>query len=556
MVQLEQSKDMSPSLGVDEIESAPNAFPFLKRGLSKAFICRVPPGKTFLLALRPQLDPTNLSNLHAFSLLTNAGKSASQLDVSKLVLSDVCRPTMVRLTHATDRPVAKAAITMVPALTSNYASVTDPKNVFLGANVDPWSTSKVALIAKWDEMTDDPNQNSYSKKPLEAQLWESSIGKKSDTGKIDPIKTQFPFSDNRYRRLVISARGTARYGDVFGKGDRQSRTLDSDPVTLDILATSEPKIPDIEYVLPNLRWEVSREKRTRTMGLTVVLNRPWFSSGTGEQLAVIVAPCTNKSGPIVDSIAASFDPNEENKVSAWGVFNDWLPALPQGAAKEGIQILMDTARSKDKDDAAPPRDTDNFSIVNVGGKDYWALLFTPRFNELDQQWFVNLALSSPPTYGAVVRLLTARYQKQAIQGANLSDVSMCDFALLRPDRAVNITSKWEGIKRKMRIQIIGLGPTLPDGVKGVVVPQTYIEVRHFETEQKKPHYFDWQVGDVVPVDTNFPTTGNVLWQATFDYPWQGGRLVAQEWEIWPTAEDTNKGASLPVYSDVIPLVWD
>ena len=44
--------------------------------------------------------------------------------------------------------------------------------------------------------------------------------------------------------------------------------------------------------------------------------------------------------------------------------------------------------------------------------------------------------------------------------------------------------------------------------------------------------------------------------ATFDYPWQGGRLVAQEWEIWPTAEDTNKGASLPVYSDVIPLVWD
>lgn len=554
MVQLEQSNDASPSLHIDDITSAPHAFPFLKQGLSKAFICRVPPGKTFLLALLPQLDTTNLGNVHAFSLLTDAGKTASQLDVSTLELSDICRPTMVRLTHATDRPVLRPTVTMNPPLTSTSANVTDLNKVFVGANVDPWSTSKVALVAKWYEMTDDLNQNSYTKKPLESQLWESSIGKKDGTGEIKPLKTQFPFSDNRYRRLTINGRGNARHGDVFGSDDKQSRTLDSDPITLDILATAAPKIPDIEYVLPNLRWEITPEKRTRTMGLTVMLNRPWFTSGTGEQLAVITAPCPDRRSALVDSIGASFDPNEENKVSAWGVLNDWLPVLPMGAAKKGIQILKDTARRNDNDDAAPSTDIDDSSIVNIAGKDYWALLFTPRFNELDQQWFVNLALSSPPTYGAVVRLLIARYQKHAIQGANLSDVSMCDFSLLRPDRAVNITSKWEGIKRKMRIQIVGLGPVLPDGVRGVAVPQTYIEVRHFETEQNKPHYFDWQVGEVVPVDPTFPTTGNVLWQATFDYPWQGGRLVAQEWELWPTAEDTSKTAALPVYSDVIPLL--
>ena len=555
MVQLEQSTDASPSLQIGDIKRAPNEFPFLKQGLSKAFICRIPPGKTFLLALRPKLDPTNLGKVHAFSLLTAAGRSESQLDVGALELTDMGRPTMVRLTHATDRPVVKPIVTMNPPLTSGSANVTDLNKVFLGANVDPWSTSKVALVAHWYELTDDLNQNSYTKKPLESKLWELSIGKKDPIGQITPIKTQFPFSDNRYRRLTINGRGNARYGDVFGKSDKQSRSLDSDPVTLDILATAQPKIPDIEYVLPNLRWGITKEKRTRTMGLSVVLNRPWFSSGTGEQLAVITAPCPDRAGTLVDSIGAFFDPNEENKVSAWGVYYDWLPVLPKGAAKTGIQILKDTARRNDKDDAAPPNDLDDSAIVTIGGKDYWALLFTPRFNELDQQWFVNLALSSPPTYGAVVRLLTARYQKHAIQGANLSDVSMCDFALLRPDRAVNITAKWEGIKRKMKIQIIGLGPVLPDGVTGVV-PQTYIEVRHFETEQNKPHSFDWQAGDVVPVDANLPTTGNVLWQATFDYPWQGGRLVAQEWELWPTAEDTSKTAALPVYSDVIPLGWD
>lgn len=65
---------------------------------------------------------------------------------------------------------------------------------------------------------------------------------------------QFPFSDGRYRGVKVVARGTSRYGGVFGKTDDPSVTLDSDPVTLEMLLTAQPKMPDIEYVLPNLRW--------------------------------------------------------------------------------------------------------------------------------------------------------------------------------------------------------------------------------------------------------------------------------------------------------------
>jgi hypothetical protein len=288
------------------------------------------------------------------------------------------------------------------------------------------------------------------------------------------------------------------------------------------------------------------------MGLTIVLNRPWFSSGTGEQLVILTAPCPDPKAPVVDSIAASFAPNEENSVSAWGVLKDWLPFIPKGAAATRIHILGDNQRSKEDDDAAPSPDLPNSAVVTINRAAYWALLFTPRFNDQDQQWFVNLSLSSPPAYGAVVRLLTARFQQHAITSAQLSDVSMCDFALLRPDRAVTITTKKEGLKKLMQIQIVGIGPTVPEDIDSTEVPRTVIEVRHFETRQDRPHYFAWQAGSVVPMDKNLPNTGNILWQATFPYPWFGGQLVAQEWEIWPSAEDT-KITPLPIYADIFPI---
>jgi hypothetical protein len=551
MIELQSSDGSQPSLDVDDITSAPGAFPFLKQGLSKAFVCKVPPGETFLLVLRPLLDPTNINNVHAFSLMTQAGITPNTLDVAKLTLSDICRPTTVRLTHATDRPFKKPVVSMTPPLQGSDAVAADQRSVLLGADIDSPSTSKVALVTSWQELTDDVNQPSSTSRTLQAQLSEFSVHK-TDPGHVKPAKTQFPFSDGRYRRLKVNARGTSRYGDVFG-GDPQSRTLDSDPIALDLLASVAPKVPDIEYVLPNLRWQLD-DKRTRTMGLTVILNRPWFSSGCGEQLAIITAPCTDPKGQVVDSIAASFSPNAENNVSAWGVLADWLPFIPKGAGTQGIKIATDsTAPAKDNDQPIAPAPLDSYGVVTIGGTLYWALFYVPRFNDQDQQWFVNFSFSSPPAYGAVVRLLMARYQKYAAPNLQLSDVSMCDFALLRPDRAVSITTKWEGLKRTMQVQILGVSPRVPEGQDVAALPRTLIEVRHFDTDQEKPPVFDWKAGDIVVMDQNLPTTGNILWQATFPYPWLGGQLVAQEWEVWPTAEDPTQTSSLPVYCDIFPI---
>jgi hypothetical protein len=552
MLELHPSTNSTPSIEVGNITipPLPNPPSFLNRALSKAFICRIPAGKTFLLALRPKLDPS-VETVHALSKATQAWNGVA-LNTYLLALSDVCRPTVARLTHATDRPIIRP--TTDPA-SPNPVDVSDPTSVKLGAKVDALSTSKVSIVANWQETTDNLNQPSYTTKPLTARLTEFKVHKK-DSGDITPALVQFPFADSCFRQVTVTASGTARYGDVFGKDDKQSRTLDSVPLVLRILATKPPQPPDIEYVLPNLRWELNREThtRTRTMGLTVVLNRPWFTSGAGEQLAVIIAPCPDPAAPFVDRISTTFPTaNAEDLVSSWGVLGDWWAASAGAAAGKQIRIYADTSRVGDKDNAAPPPDLANQGIVMIDNNRYYALFYTPRYNDQDQQWYVNLNFDSPPAYGAVVRLLTARYQQHATTGNSLSKVSMCDFSLLRPGRSVSITRIGSGFDRKIRIQVRGIGPRVPEAADGTGLPRAVMEVRKFETRLDLPHGFDWRAGSVVPMDSNLPNTGDILWQATLPFPWTGGTLAAQEWEVWPTAEDPSKAAALPVYSDIFPI---
>ncbi len=552
MIQMEWSAAATPSLSTGTIDHAPGIMRFLSPA-SKAFICKIPPGQTYLLVLRPQVDRVNIENIHAFSLMTKATKDNKTVDAALFALSDVCRPTTVRMTHATDRPIKKPEVTMEPALPANHhASANDPRTVYLGANVEPATTSKVALLASWQEITDDLKQRTYEKKPLNAQLAEFKVLKRGkDTGTITPVLIQFPFSDSRYRRLMVAARGTARYGDVFGKGAKQ-RTVDSDLVTVDVLATTQPKAADIEYVLPNLRWDIHEGKRTRTMGLTIVLNRPWFSSGIGEQLAVITSRQKAPSDKVEKGIITNMPSNAENNVSAWGVLADWKNCIPNSFASPKIEIMEDAQRAHDKDDAAPSLELSNSKNIQIGGDWYSALLFTPRFNHQDQQWFVNLRLSAPPAYGAVVRLLIARYQENAIVGKQVSDVSMCDFSLLRPERSVTITTKWNGLSRKTQVQLHGCGPKCDDAVQ---TPKTSIEVRYFDLELSRPHDFEWAAGEIVKPDTTLPPNSDVLWQATVPNSWLGGGgvLVAQECEIWPSAENAKQTYSLPAYFDILPL---
>jgi hypothetical protein len=282
------------------------------------------------------------------------------------------------------------------------------------------------------------------------------------------------------------------------------------------------------------------------MGLTLILNRSWFSSGAGEQLAIVTAP--SDSTTIIESIGTLFAAaNAEDRVSAWGVYADWDQAFSPALSRTRIQIEKQEPPTEGSD-VIPfsPGLTAAAQVVLGDNKAYSALLYTPHYNKQDQQWYVNLSLSAPPVYGVVIRLLLARYQKFAATGANLSEPSMCDFALLRPDRAVTLTPSGVLFWKKLRIRIHGIGPASGSAAG------TRIEVRHFNWRIGQPIHFDWEQGSVIPVDQHFDGA-DVLWQGTVHHPWFGGRIVVQEWEVLPDADDTTKQRELLVYSDTLNL---
>ena len=533
-VELHAALSGAPSLEIGDFERFIGS-DAIANAYSQAFKCHLPLGETCLLVLRPKLDPLVWTQ-HAL-----AGLPTVNSDLYELALSDICRPTVARLIHATNLPKVRPVITSTRITeTSLSADVT----------VDPLSTSKVALVASWRESQDDLKQPIFAEPVVQSQLAEVKIGKKDPTNPNTLLATvtltgQFPFADGGHRHLTVTAVATARYGGVFPNGVKNPNTWGSAPQELDRLATAVPKIPDTECVLPNLRWTINKGKRERRMGLTLVLNRSWFSSGGGEQLAIITAP--SEGSAIIDTIGTLFAANAEDKVSAWGVYADWDQAFSQTVSGTRIQIEKQGPPAEGSD-VIPfsPGLTAAEQVVLGDNKSYSALLYTPHYNKQDQQWYVNLSLSAPPVYGVVIRLLLARYQKFAATGANLSEPSMCDFALLRPGRAVTLTPTGVLFWKKIRIQIHGIGPTTGP------VPGTRIEVRHFRWKIDQPLHFDWEQGSIIAMDEHFDGA-DVLWQGTVYHPLFGGRIVVQEWEIWPDAEDTTKQRELLVYSDILNL---
>lgn len=302
------------------------------------------------------------------------------------------------------------------------------------------------------------NLPAFSIRELSAQLAEFNMAKKLPDDQIKPVTPQFPFSDSRYRQVTVIPRGTARYGDYFGKQDKQLRTIDGPGITIDLLANVAPKPSYVEYVLPNCRLQVSPDgsKRTRTMGLTIVLNRSWFSSGIHEELAIITKQVGSENTPVADDISTSFAPNAEDQVSAWGVLADFALSFPKRAGSQTISLLPDRSILHLN---PPTQDVPTVRNIKIGDSWFSALCYTPRYNAQDQQWYVNLSLSAPPAYGAVVRLLLARYQDHALEGLKVSDTVVCDLVLVRPERSVLITKLRKGLFHHTRIQILG-GPRL------------------------------------------------------------------------------------------------
>src|SRR5262249_58789808 len=106
------------------------------------------------------------------------------------------------------------------------------------------------------------------------------------------FKTHHEFHDTKPRKITCWFVATTRYAEYFPANATAPRL--SGKVTIDVPCSARPLPPKVLYVVPTFGWQQGSTddggtRCERRVGLRVYLDRPWYSSGDGEQLAVRMA---------------------------------------------------------------------------------------------------------------------------------------------------------------------------------------------------------------------------------------------------------------------------
>jgi hypothetical protein len=171
-------------------------------------------------------------------------------------------------------------------------------------------------------------------------------------------------------------------------------------------------------------------------GLRVYLKRPWFSSGDGELLGVVLSPA-QAQGP-------EFPP----RYSQWGVD----PIFPYpGNAEFHLTKTHFRWQSKTDSQLVYPG-MDNLK-ADVAG-------FPVKFDAERKLWYTDLVIDPKERYFPFVKLMLARYQEHSLRISNsdvcLSQVVETDFIQLVPERKVTMVIERKGNQAdRLKIEISG-----------------------------------------------------------------------------------------------------
>jgi hypothetical protein len=225
---------------------------------------------------------------------------------------------------------------------------------------------------------------------------------------------------------------------------------DSDPTISDqqtlVRSSAPPDVPKVLYVVPTFRWSQTRSGdgsiQTSTRlgnGLRVWLDRPWFSSGDGELLGVVLpgdgAPFTGIPAPMA------------SLVTQWGRDPLWDTELP----KPGIRAVDFSARVISQDVKSRENGT---SVHVVGHRVHW--------DAGRKLWYCDIEINPGATYMPFVRLALVRYQPNAVADAVISKVVLAEFSQILPHRAATIVRQGSNVLISLRGSVPYRGPIEAD----------------------------------------------------------------------------------------------
>ncbi|CAN5916265.1 hypothetical protein BH23ACT10_BH23ACT10_08340 [soil metagenome] len=493
----------------------------------------------------------------------------------------------VTLVHAVPRPLEAPRPTRLTAVRTK-GSV---ESGLVGAvDVHGPSTEQVTAEATWTEVTDDLSLPVPQEAEVSGVGWTTVIRPEEDlavlAGAVDvDVTVEIPgfgpvtvhravhrWGDTKHRRVTYRFHAGTRYREYFDPLPDGGSVVGPD-VALSVPSSAPPAAPIVHSVLPLLRWEVGDEpeqpmavRRSRRPGVRIYLERPWYSSGEGELLAVLVAP-------------GGSDVRAEGHMSQWGADPVWLSSeVDRRAMLLEFDTLMRTLGLDDRPgDARPVAPPVTMAYGEVAGSPQVTVLgYRPRYNLERGLWYVDVAIDPGDRIWPFVRLAVARYQPDSVDGCHLSQPVRCDFVQLLPERTLSVARTDE---RHVRVVVSG-----PVGIRGstqfppatveaatVVARNRRLVARLQRTDSALPTDLGWETVHAVELELRGAgrTAAEGAWvgelRAPVDIPLakpgerDDWRITVEEWELL-LGDPADLGIRGPgqwerrlAYADEVPL---
>ncbi|TAJ73240.1 MAG: hypothetical protein EPO51_06285 [Phenylobacterium sp.] len=329
-----------------------------------------------------------------------------------------------------------------------------PAHISFSTPLHAKSTARLDLFGRWQEPRDTLAGGPDSRESeAQAQSWTvSRRGAPDDRWSERSALHDFP--DTRYRRVLYRLEATSRFREYMPPEIRNSPggepvKVVSDEVRVWIPNAAPPPPPQVRYVIPTFGWSrgsVDGKKTSwrRGGGLRVYMDRPWFASGHGELLGVLL--------PRPDTPLSTIEGPLKAHVTQWGADPIWLGGRVEQAAPgpgafplrvTGGPAAVPGAPDVFQDEGADLPDSFDLQGLSVPGLDSSLRVDVAAhqvgFDASRGLWYCDVVVRPGDAYFPFIRLALARYHPVSVSGAHLSQVVLAEFQQLTPDRYVSVS---------------------------------------------------------------------------------------------------------------------
>ncbi|MGW2028209.1 hypothetical protein, partial [Streptomyces decoyicus] len=252
---------------------------------------------------------------------------------------------------------------------------------------------------------------------------------------LPPTPAKHEFGDTKHRTVRYHPVAGSKFADYFppqfATPGRNVLTVEGVAQEYSVLSSKPPMAPRLLYCVPTLTLEhvggppgpIVHQRRGR--GIRVYLDRPWFSSGDGELLGVVLGE----------------PPGGDPK----SVRDAWVTLMGRDPIHRSAPVVAPTPEMFTNAE----RQSGKLSLSTPSGPlPVTVVGFTPQFEagtpksdedkDTAGRWFCDLDLDTGDACLPFVRLALVRYQPDSIPGAEISStVVLADLVRTLPDRELS-----------------------------------------------------------------------------------------------------------------------